>query len=89
MGSNLDVCGIKAFATIGDVSGWNFALKNPEYIVIDLLKIVYEDKCVCQDALCIPICGRQELSKRRVCSSRCGIVDMKWNPLCLPIRCKR
>ena len=87
MGTSLDIGGVKSLATIRNVLGCNLAVEDPEHIGVYLLKIVNEDKFVCQKSPRIPTCRRQELPKRRICSSGCGILHMKWNPLGLTIRC--
>ncbi len=89
MGTSLDIGGVKSLATIGNVPGCNLAVEDPEYIGVNLLKIVNEDKFVCQKSLRIPICRRQELPKRRIRSGGRGTFHMKWNPLGLTIHCQQ
>ncbi len=56
MGTSLDVGRVKSLAAIGNVPGCNLAVEDSEYIGVNLLKIVNEDKFVSQKSLRILIC---------------------------------
>ncbi len=87
VGTSLDISGVKSPAAIGNVPGWNLALEDSEYVGVNLLKILDEDKFVCQESFRILICRRQELPKRRIRSGGRGTFHMKWNPPGLTIHC--
>ena len=87
MGTSLDIGGVKSLAAIGNVPGCNLAVEDSEYIGVNLLKIVNEDKFVGQESFRILICRRQELPKRRIRSGGRGTFHMKWNRPGLTMRC--